>query len=517
MKILHLSDLHLGDDLLIRSLLRLKSWRKQPSKKLTDGLKAAIRDLNPDYVVISGDFVNKPNEESFAIAAKYVRELLFAAGVDLKTQVLVVPGNHDASFIPKAQPDDAARLRTYRHFLKELFGETDVETRKTRYVHVDQQERTVFACFDSTLKDYFPLAEGQIGVGQLRWLQRKMARAEQLLGNNGRHIKIAVLHHHCVAIKGSSAGSDRFMTLLDAGDVLPVLESLGFNLILHGHKHHPHVTTMYRSDGTLMVFVGAGTATNPYLEEQNQFGNNFNCITVDLNGNLISIQRYKADGNGQFVTDGAVNSFPIYRIVGGYIARKLRKAVDVSKDGSIDVFVGREGIRVEHGSTMQELEFGVSSDAVTAEITDFTHSTQNIRRIVKSSDSKTVIRGKFEFANPLTASSPPLDLWYSHKVLKGNAMSIEEASVMYAEQTLFESTSVIVTGSADELEMEVNFPQNYAVQPRVRVEHLGAKVNVPLNIRKDGNLNRWEVHYANPPLNHIVRIEWDLPATWQIK
>jgi len=517
MKILHLSDLHLGDDLVLRSILRLKSWRRRPTTKLTDGLKAAIRDLSPDYVVISGDFVNKPNEESFAVASRYIRELLLDAGVDLKTRLLVVPGNHDASFIPRAQPDDAARLRAYRHFLKELFGETDVETRKIRYTLVDQQERTIFACLDSTLKDYFPLAEGQIGVGQLNWLKKKMARAEQLLGNSGRLIRVAVLHHHCVAIKGASAGSDRFMTLLDAGDVLPILDTLGFSLILHGHKHYPHVTTQYRSDGTMMIFVGAGTTTNPYVEEQNQFGNNFNWITIDLDRNSISIQRYKADGNGQFDADGSVSNYPIYRIGHGYTAGKFRKTVDVNEDGSIDIWVSKEGIRVEPGNTMQELEFEVASAALTAEIADFTTSTQNVRKVVKSSQGKAFVRGKFEFANPLTPTSEPIDLWYSYKVLKGNAMSLEEASAMYTEETLFESTTVIVAGGVDELQIEVNFPQNYAVQPRVWVEYLGARANIYLTIRRDGNLNRWRVGYANPPIDHRVHIEWDLPAKWPMK
>jgi hypothetical protein len=165
---------------------------------------------------------------------------------------------------------------------------------------------------------------------------------------------------------------------------------------------------------------------------------------------------------------------------------------------------------------MQELEFEVSSAALTAEITNFTHSTQNVRRVVKAPMGKAFIRGKFEFADPLTPTSEPLDLWYAHKVLKGNAMSLEEASAMYTEETLSESTTVIVTGSAGELQVEVNFPQNYAVQPRVWVEHLGAKIDVPLAICKDGNLNRWRVDYSNPPLNHRVHVEWNLPAKWPI-
>jgi 3',5'-cyclic AMP phosphodiesterase CpdA len=195
--ILHLSDLHLANDLVLRSLGRLKPWWKRPATSLTEGLKNAVRELHPEYVVISGDFVNKPTPGCFSAAAEYVRNVLLDAGVDIKTRLLVVPGNHDASFIPRAQPDDAARLGRYRNFLQQLFGEKDVETRKLRYIHADEQEPVIFACLDSTLKDHFPLAEGQVGMGQIEWLERKMRKVERRSETNGRQIKIAVLHHHC--------------------------------------------------------------------------------------------------------------------------------------------------------------------------------------------------------------------------------------------------------------------------------------------------------------------------------
>ena len=111
LRILHMSDLHLGAILLAMAFSR--SWKRKPSQAITDGLKAAIRSLRPDYIVISGDFVNKPHPRWFGFAAQYLRNLLLDAGFDL-LRLLVVPGNHDTSFFPRSHMDDTERLGQFR-------------------------------------------------------------------------------------------------------------------------------------------------------------------------------------------------------------------------------------------------------------------------------------------------------------------------------------------------------------------------------------------------------------------
>src|SRR5580700_4470437 len=96
--ILHMSDIHLGDDLIVRSLIRRRAWWKYVDKNVTAGLGRAIRELNPDFVVLSGDIVNKANAFTFQVAAKYLRNLFINAGFDMKQRLFIVPGNHDVSF-----------------------------------------------------------------------------------------------------------------------------------------------------------------------------------------------------------------------------------------------------------------------------------------------------------------------------------------------------------------------------------------------------------------------------------
>ena len=96
---------------------------------------------------------------------------------------------------------------------------------------------------DSTLKrtgsklEGQPIAEGMVGAAQLRWLERKVEKFQARYPDWSQYVKVAVLHHHPHPI--ADAGSDRFMQLIDAGEVIRALSKIGVHVVLHGHKHFP--------------------------------------------------------------------------------------------------------------------------------------------------------------------------------------------------------------------------------------------------------------------------------------
>jgi hypothetical protein len=262
-----------------------------------------------------------------------------------------------------------------------------------------------------------------------------------------------------------------------------------------------------------MVVIGAGTSTCPYLEEQSQSGNNFNYITLSPDTNQISIQRYKADGNGKFDPDGNLERYPVFKIEPyGYSAKRLRKSLDVNADGTVLGTYLREGIRVEQANkTIQNIEFEIAAEAPNAKILEVNYSKETAK-IVFTHESPSFKRGRLEFKQPLTFGSKPVDLWYSFKIADGTALSREQVSTIYSDNREVESTTLVVKCSAEILEMEVNFPLNYEVHPEGWVEHLGSKVN-DLAMEKDG-LNRWSLRYSSPPIDHQFHVEWRLPLRW---
>lgn len=519
-KIMHLSDLHLGNDFIPRAVLsgRLKWWKKV-DERITAGLKNAIRTLRPDYIVISGDLVNKSNENTFGFAAKYLRALFLESGFDINERLLIVPGNHDVSFAPKKHPDDLRRLYLYRQFLRDLYGESDLEARRQRFVIVDPARRVIFACMDSTLKDHTPLAEGEIGNSQRQWLERKMKKlASQIGGSFSQYAKVAIMHHHCVPIAGMSPSSERFMPLLDAGDVEDTLNNLGFNLVLHGHKHYPHVKPRQRSDASVLTVIGAGTATCPYSDEQNGMGNNFNWIEISPETNRFHYQFYKADGNCSFVEVGDPKHFALFRIESlGYSARRMQKTVTIQDDGTKKVTTSKEGLRVETpGKIMKTLPLRIVSDAIGGKITDFDYDDQFVG-VKFDATSESIVEGYFVLKSQMEYDSAEIDLSYWYLLRSGTAMCKEDLAKLYNPAREKEESGLIIVHPTRELKIEINFPKKFKTTPEVAVEHLGIQVPIrQLNhkFRFDQALNRCELEMSNPPIDHRITIAWTVPPSW---
>jgi predicted MPP superfamily phosphohydrolase len=82
--IVHLSDTHLGHDYVVRSLLRKRLYWRTEDDALLRNLENALREIQPDFVIHTGDVVNKATESNFSHAAQRLRSLFANAGIDVK-------------------------------------------------------------------------------------------------------------------------------------------------------------------------------------------------------------------------------------------------------------------------------------------------------------------------------------------------------------------------------------------------------------------------------------------------
>jgi Icc protein len=212
--ICQISDIHCGSpyfipDLLERSILE-------------------INDVEPAAVVVSGDLTNAGYRQEFETAAEYVQRFRCE-------NVMVIPGNHDS------------RNVGYIHF-ERLFGE--------RYSCIDFED-AVMVGVDSSEPD---LNDGRVGREHYEFIRRSFSGADEKL-------KIFVIHHHLIPIPGT--GRERNI-IFDAGDVMELLNEVGVNLVLSGHKHVPYSWKLED-----MFIVNAGTASTTRLR-----GNTRPCYNV---------------------------------------------------------------------------------------------------------------------------------------------------------------------------------------------------------------------------------------------
>lgn len=212
--ICQISDIHCGSpyfisDLLERSILE-------------------INDLEPTAVVVSGDLTDAGYRQDFETSAEYVRRFKC-------DNVMVIPGNHDS------------RNVGYIHF-ERLFGE--------RFSVIDFDE-AIMVGVDSSEPD---LNDGRVGREHYGFIRQAFADA-------GEKLKIFVIHHHLVPIPGT--GRERNI-IFDAGDMLELLNEVGVDLVLMGHKHVPHSWKLEN-----MFLVNAGTSSTTRLR-----GNTRPCYNI---------------------------------------------------------------------------------------------------------------------------------------------------------------------------------------------------------------------------------------------
>jgi 3',5'-cyclic AMP phosphodiesterase CpdA len=232
--IAQISDLHVGslkfrEELLVNAIDELNS-------------------LDPDVTIITGDITENGYYLEFQKAVPYLDEI--------KSPILVVPGNHDA-----------------RHVGDECFEELI----KNRYdILKDKKHGLKVIGLDSSEPD---LDYGRVGRSQQNWMEKELVNADE-----ENLYKIIALHHHIIPVP--KTGRERNV-LSDAGDILQSLMSGRADLVLSGHKHMPHVWMMEET-----AFITAGTVSSLRLRGKEL--SSFN--TLNIEDDFIEIILNRADG-----------------------------------------------------------------------------------------------------------------------------------------------------------------------------------------------------------------------------
>ena len=216
MKIAHISDLHFGEEL------------------VREKVEKAVRQINeaePDLVVITGDL------SCWGIHSE-MRDA-YETLIDLKPEVVAVPGNHDARNIG-------------HEFFELYFGDT-----KKHY----KNDVISLIAADSTQPD---LDDGYIGYEQREWIRNKTKKNK---------FNILALHHHIVPVP--KTGRERNV-LIDAGEMVELITTSGITAVLAGHRHMPYSIRLMRTHiihaGTLGSFKVLGMPDQNYniIEIENE-------------------------------------------------------------------------------------------------------------------------------------------------------------------------------------------------------------------------------------------------------
>jgi 3',5'-cyclic AMP phosphodiesterase CpdA len=217
----HISDLHIADRARYpRNGFSAKDCDRH-SAKLAKGLLDALREVQVDHLVVTGDLTLSSEPREFERAADML-SWWAAAG-----KLTVVPGNHD---VWTADAVDSGR------FLRAVGADGNGMRRPVpTYPHVVPLGEVVLVALDSARFGEAPRqTAGRIGADQLR-SARELCRQHQMAGK----ATVLALHHH-VVLPPERVASDVHvarMPLADADQVIRLVAELPVAAVLHGHRH----------------------------------------------------------------------------------------------------------------------------------------------------------------------------------------------------------------------------------------------------------------------------------------
>ena len=234
-EILHLSDLHFGPHFL-------------PDR--ADGARRLAERLDPDLVVISGDFTRRARRAQFEEARAYLDEF--------RWPLVVTPGNHDVPLY-RVWERFFAPHRNYREYISESLDS------------VHHQAGLTVVCLNSTRR--FTLTNGRIRARQLEFADRAFAGAAE------GDLRVVVTHHHLAPPPDFEGGN----VMPGARRALRAFTRMRVDLTLAGHMHRAYIGDSLdflpgagREDG--IVIVQCGTTSSSRGRGRERLRNSLNHV-----------------------------------------------------------------------------------------------------------------------------------------------------------------------------------------------------------------------------------------------
>lgn len=250
--VLHISDLHFGTK-------HAHASEQQSKLKLSlfdllfNDLKAELKGKIPSIVIASGDFTCTGSEEEFGEAARFLNRIR----IDFQLQIsdfIIIPGNHDITWNEIDFDENKIKERleieekNYKLFYEKFTGVTANEYLSMgRRVILDNYVTLDIIGLNSCLLEQKKFAGfGYVGMRQMSNAIQEMNWQEV----KKEHLRLVVLHHHLIPIESEEIIDKKNRTYsltLDSGNLIYQFLKNNVDIVLHGHKHQPTITTISRA------------------------------------------------------------------------------------------------------------------------------------------------------------------------------------------------------------------------------------------------------------------------------
>lgn len=288
LRILHLSDLHFTE---------LNAMQEHYFYLRLD-LKSNFRISKIDYLIISGDVSDRPNEHMYNVALLFVQHLMRDFDIS-SDHIIITPGNHDCdrSISQEAYNKDEDIIVDQEKYNNRYIG-------YSRYFYEPIKGRPYPMTIEEQFEDYIFNEDnlcilGLSSCGQIdhKYTERSsismkaIQKSETIWCDNT--IKLAVWHHPLI---GWAAIQDT--TFMDT------LAVAGFKACFHGHIHEAKNDLFAYDVHRSIRMIGAGTFGSVQAERGDGIPRQYNLVELDkTNRHLIVHTRKREKDNGMWQAD----------------------------------------------------------------------------------------------------------------------------------------------------------------------------------------------------------------------
>jgi 3',5'-cyclic AMP phosphodiesterase CpdA len=237
--LLHVSDVHFGEPYV---------------PAVGESLVRAAHDLDPDIIVLSGDFTQRARESEYREAADWIARLPDVPKIK-------VPGNHD---VPLYRIFERI-FSPYQHYRAHIHDELD---------YVVQHERAIFVALNTT-SPLRAIVNGRIRSRQLDLCEEAFSSADPALS------RIVVAHHHFAPAPDYEGGQ----VMPNAREAIDRFSRMKVDMIMGGHLHRAYIGNSLdvypgadRDHGIIIVQSGTSTSRRGRAREREK--NSFNLVRV---------------------------------------------------------------------------------------------------------------------------------------------------------------------------------------------------------------------------------------------
>lgn len=274
LRIAFMSDLHVGKharglDMCPHPLSDSEKVAKESNymdsfDNFLDGTET--KDRGPiDLLCITGDISNGGHVDEFRMADEIISRVAARLGVP-DDGVFFVPGNHDIHWpVMKLEPTAFWERMKYAPLLQNNLKLAKHLARKTsgafdEHPHFVLWENTkVFVVAINSAAYDGPEVKNHSGIVKQASVEALKSSLETSLRQDDQRLRLCLIHHHPIQYSEPTPDAQDVSIVTNAENLLSVLTDFRFDLLLHGHKHHPRLNTHSGNNSQPYVTLGAGS------------------------------------------------------------------------------------------------------------------------------------------------------------------------------------------------------------------------------------------------------------------